>query len=607
MSAIAAVRAVAAPGAIAVELARVSAAGSHRGGDGSGQWLGDGIGLACQQRNDTREAALVQQPLTIDAITVVVDGRLDYRDELIAKLGAERGVESDAHLVARAYVRWRDQFVEHLEGDFAIALWDSTCRRLTIAVDHVSARPLFWAERSGRVVVGSEIRQVLSSLWVSDALNDGRIAEQLTYLIVTHDETLYNDVRRVPAGHVVVFEDGVAPNVRQYWQLSAAPRLRLSSDAAYEELFRETLADAVRQRLRSSKPIAIELSGGLDSTSVAAMAARQRDRGTALHAYTNTYSGDVDNEADAASATARHLGVPWTPLNAAVSLPTPESMTANARFWRDAPGYVIVTAALASEAAADGCGVLLNGHPGDLWFSQSSTHLMAAVRDRPLLGFALARDRLRRTPISSLARSSIRPAIERFAPDRLAMKALERTDWIEPAFLASSGLAERVRHATAVASKQSMDDRRFGALSDPAFQLHLEWIVRRGTRAGVEPRSPYADRRLAETFARMPEHTRARPGSTRHLQRAAMRGLVPDIVTNQTEKARFENPMSAFLARQGVEFLASGRLVERGWLRATAIRKAYDSYQQGQMSSFTGLHAATQLEHWLRGIEAVLG
>jgi asparagine synthase (glutamine-hydrolysing) len=249
----------------------------RRGPDGANVWTGDGVALGHTLLATTPEAVVEKLPLyhAESGCTITADARLDNRDELFARLGLPDVDISDGELIVRAYLKWGGACVDHLLGDFAFAVWDERQRRLFCARDQMGMRQLTYAHLPGRALVfATEPAAVLRHPAVPNDLNPGRIADFLDDLEhSTLTETFYAAISRLPPAHTLTF-DHAGLRLHKYWRLITPPELSLASHREYEEAFLEVFAAAVRARLRSPGPVGAMLSGGMDSSSVVAVAAQ---------------------------------------------------------------------------------------------------------------------------------------------------------------------------------------------------------------------------------------------------------------------------------------------------------------------------------------------
>src|SRR2546425_624531 len=258
----------------------------HRGPDGTGAWREGPVALGHGMLHTTPESLREQQPLvgTRGDLVLAADARIDNRGELCSLLPAPSDA-TDAELILAAYERWGEHCPEHLLGDFAFAIWDGRTERLFCARDHFGVKPLYYHHRPGRLFAfASEIKGLLALADIPRRLNETRVAAYLVPLFEDKEVTFYEEILRLPPAHrLTVNRDGA--RTERYWALDPGHELRLGSDEAYAEAFRELFTDAVRCRLRSAFPVGAMLSGGLDSSSIVCVARRlvAADGGARLH------------------------------------------------------------------------------------------------------------------------------------------------------------------------------------------------------------------------------------------------------------------------------------------------------------------------------------
>ena len=210
-------------------------------------------------------------------VWITADARVDGRDDLVRKLAAKGRLElknaTDPELVLHAYHAWGDDCVEHLIGDFAFAIWDERRRGLFCARDHFGVKPFFYARLPHCLVFSNTLNCVRLHPDVPEALNPRAIEEFLrAEQIRDPAATTYVDIHRLPAGHRLRWSasDGTV-RVERYWTLPVDESIRYRRSSDYVDQFLALLRQAVADRLRT-RQVAISMSGGLDSTTIAAVA-----------------------------------------------------------------------------------------------------------------------------------------------------------------------------------------------------------------------------------------------------------------------------------------------------------------------------------------------
>ena len=258
-------------------LAAMAATIGHRGGDGLDFWIEGYAGLACHLWRITPESRFEHQPLAdTHGHVLLFDGRIDNRADLIATLEPPNGGEelSDADLVLMAYRRWGRKAMAHLVGDFAIAIYVPGQKRLVLARDVVGCRPLYYWRNHKRFLFASEIKALLAHPEVRaepnlDLLADTLLLDQLPY--EDDGDTFFAHVHRVlPAHALLVTPNAVEAN--RYWDFDPAAPVRHRAYSDYVLSLRELLTRAIRRRMRTDYPIAVGVSGGLDSAIVLSIA-----------------------------------------------------------------------------------------------------------------------------------------------------------------------------------------------------------------------------------------------------------------------------------------------------------------------------------------------
>jgi asparagine synthase (glutamine-hydrolysing) len=258
---------------------------AHRGPDGSGVWTNGSVGLGCQLLRVTPESTKETQPSVHHSGNVAVfDGRLDNREELLLKLKASNEISAespDPDLVLAAYHEFGDKFVERLIGDFALGLFDLNRQKFLLARDTMGVRPLYYYYTPKLFLFASEIKALLAHPQVSTRPNDDYLAEFLFLRLSGNDgegSTFFKGVNNLPPGYLANVTQGTLSKT-QYWNFDVGRSIRFKYFEEYVEGFRYYFEQAVRRRLRSIYPIAVSVSGGLDSSSIFCLAETIKKRG----------------------------------------------------------------------------------------------------------------------------------------------------------------------------------------------------------------------------------------------------------------------------------------------------------------------------------------
>lgn len=286
---------------ITSELKKFNLAMSHHGQDGSGEWWQEYCGLTQQLTHLTQESLAETLPLLLDAhsLTLVCDCRLFNRNELLQKL--EVRAIGDATLIALAYLKWQLDFVHHIEGEFSIALWDGKKKRLICVCDHFNTRPLYYYHSHHLFAIASEISALHQLPQISRQPNLLKIAiSDRVRFQVDPTETFFANIQLLPAAHFLIITPKTC-KLQRYWEPSLQDPISFNSENDFQEAFQDVFSKAIKSVTRSHLPIGLQLSGGLDSSAIAIMAAQEFDKqGLSLYCFSNLlpnlYHGKAKDE-----------------------------------------------------------------------------------------------------------------------------------------------------------------------------------------------------------------------------------------------------------------------------------------------------------------------
>jgi asparagine synthase (glutamine-hydrolysing) len=527
----------------------------------------------------------------------VFDGRLDNRDTLAVRLtGRDRSLDtppaSDAELVLRAYDAWGADCATRLLGDFAFCIWDEQRQALTCGRDHFGVKPLYYARKGSTLVVSSALRGVRRHPAVTPRLNDAAIGDFLVFgLSVEPDQTPFADVARLPAAHRLTAGHS-STVVARYWNLPPADLIRYDDPRDYVEQFATLLRVAVADRVRTDR-VGLLLSGGLDSSSIAAMAAASVPDGAAasrLRAFTVVYDTLMRDEEPRFSAlVARSLGIEQ------VQMPGDDYQPYQ-RWESDAlppePSLEALTAVmgdLLDRASAHGP-VVLTGEGGDPMLLPSS--LTAQLGRVPLRH--LVRDLWRSRRLGIVPPLGIRSRLTR------SMDPLDAVpEWLAQPLLATFDPRSRSREVWSrrLANRGPRADAVNDA-TDGWWTSTFEGLDPGATGRPVEVRYPYFDVRLASFALRLPSFPWC---LDKAITRSAMRGRLPEQVRLRPKSPLAGDPVGANGRWSAARALA---LLEatpetRKYVNVEKFRQQVsgDSLLNGAVP---GTWAAISLAQWLR-------
>lgn len=585
-------------------LQKMNQAAQHRGQDGNGQWVDGHVGFAAQMHWTTPEATRERQPLVSNggSLVIVWDGRLDNREFLIGALGRSSGLNprsTDVDIVLESYRKWGVDCPTKLVGDFAFAIWDSFERRLMCARDPIGVRQFHYYFDGQRFLFGTEIKQVLGASDISREFDRLTIGLYLTGNTMYGDHTFFKSVKRLLGGYVLIASpDGI--ETRPYWNPDPADEIRYRSESEYFDQFRDLLTEAVRSRLRSKSPVAITLSGGLDSGAITAIAGREvATTGQALRAYHMSYEDNPAPEWKIAQAIATDANVPldyvqvddfWamkeSPDIGSLDEPFVLHFEAMVRHWISRP-------------LKDGCEVVIDGEGGDEAFMEGQFLFMGDW----LKGghwLRLWRDYRHALPAYRRgARSQLKRTLFPNLRTRLKLRRHQSIpDWLNDEFVTGTRLTRELLNRDAHRYRDSNYTQSRGY---PPFFTGMD---SRAAVAGVEIRHPLWDSRIVDFMTRIPPEIRLQGGRTKLMLKKALSNILPSELLGH-------EPHGAFGALHARGFMVhevdrlnalfdDSRLGEMGVIDPSMLLSAYRSYRQGDSSQFRGLVWAFGIEMWLR-------
>ncbi|MBN1400970.1 MAG: hypothetical protein JXA74_09035 [Anaerolineae bacterium] len=499
------------------------------------------VGLGHQHFWTTPEEVGERQPVQADGgcVTLCFDGRLDNRDELFGALGPARPegqALSDAELVACAYGRWGERLCEHLLGPFALALYDAHSRCVLLGRDALGDRTLFYNLTPAHLIVGSEEGAVLAHPEVSAALDEATLASFFAVRDPAAGGSFYAQVNELSPAHCLLVDAEGARSWR-YWTPDLGARLAYPSDEGYAEHFRELLTASVRCRLRSSTPVAVMMSGGLDSPSVAALAALQITEKAGGGLRTISFVFDelaACDEREYIQAVHAQYGTEaaYVPGDDAWPLSDVDSCW-QAADRPDGNPYRGLKRRVYTRASQGGTRVLLSGGFSDHMYS-GAEHWLAdllgegrwAKAVRELFRYA-GHQGLRGTLRSATLRHALRPWGSALGlMDRNNAWAKPWPGWLTP------DATDRLDQI-GVGSDSGLRARRpeqFRGMLGSRAASSAAGEIGHVNRAGAELRYPFRDRRLVQFMLSIPAHQLFNRGLYKYILRNAMRGILPELL-----------------------------------------------------------------------------
>jgi asparagine synthase (glutamine-hydrolysing) len=561
----------------------------------------------------------------VDSLAAVFDGAVYNRAELSRSLGTAG--ETDADLILKVYSRWGEDGLRKLRGVFALIVWDGSRELLLCARDPMGIHSLFYAESNGKLMVSVSPEELLRQPGVSGTVNCAALADYLRHHYPKPEETFYSNIYKVPPGHVLRQAHGLR-KVYRYWDPQPADGPVHWADEGEIEEFDHLFEQAVNRCLAFG-PAGIYLSGGLDSVSVAGLAADQcRSSGFPDPLALSLVFPAEANEEAVQRSVAEQLGLPQVIatmekatsgrlLQAAVelsaSMPAPLS-----NGWIPAYNY------LALQAKQRGCRVILTGTGGDEWLAVSPLLAADLIRTGDIAGFCHLWNAQRRShPVSPLKMvkfllwtAGVRPllgaaagrTLQRYAPSLLrARRRARRPEWLAPDPILWAELEYR---AQLTLPSEKLDKDGFyvremrTALDHPLVSIEAEEVFENGRRLGLRFLHPFLDADLVDLLYRVPPQRLNRGERSKGLVRDALTRRFPNLGFERQKKILVTDYFSSVMFGEGaVLWRALGgprALAELGIIDGPATEKMIQQIFGNNPAEAFRVCELLYLETWLR-------
>ena len=610
----------------------------YRGPDDIGTYSQGPIGLA-HARLSIIDLAGGHQPMSItqDSLWITFNGEIfnyiELRDELIAK-GHRFTSSSDTEVLLHLYQEEGERCVERLNGQWAFAIWDAPRRKLFLSRDRFGIRPLYYTQADGEFLFASEVKALLACPQVACAIDLHGLDQIFTFWVTVPPRTAFQNISQLPPGHSMVIEEGDV-RIAPYWTLDLAPRVANghTTDTQLTEELLELLHDATRIRLRSDVPVGAYLSGGIDSTVIAALA--KRNVGERIRTFSVTFDASELDESRFQHEASSFLGTSHHNVRCRhediVRIFSEVIWHTEQPILRSAPAPLYLLSKLVRDS---GFKVVLSGEGADELFGGYDIFKETKIRQfwgrrpdsswRPLL--------LKRLYpyLPGIQRQSLEYLKHFFHVTREELNGLffshlprwEVTKKAKQFFSVSA----RTELATADAVTALLRDLPTSYATWPPFAkaefLESRYLLpgyilsSQGDRVamahGVEGRYPFLDHRVAAFAARLPARLKMKVLDQKHLLKMAVKGLIPESIRTRS-KQPYRAPDGVSFFRNNDEYvqdlLSPIRIKRDGVFDHRATEALVKKFRSGNETSvkdnmaLTGILSTTVfLDRFMRGV-----
>jgi asparagine synthase (glutamine-hydrolysing) len=593
----------------------------HRGPDSEGLMVSTGVALG-MRRLAIIDLISGEQPVYNEdkSVAVVLNGEIyNYRElrEQLEKKGHTFVSASDTEVLPHLYEEYGQDLVQHLNGMFAFALWDAKRRRLIIARDRFGEKPLYWGVFENTLLFASEPKVLLSHPAVHPALDLQSLRLYLSFDYVPAPRSIYQGIHKLPAAHSLTLEDGQI-EVKPYWCLSYKIQTPLESEAEAARHLRELLADSVRMRLVSDVPLGVLLSGGVDSSTVAALAVQTSSE--PVKTFSISFAESSFDESLYARGVAKFLGTDHHEERLSANLAA--NLVGEIGSWMDEPfsDASLVPTYLLSRFTRKHVTVALGGDGGDELFAgypMYRGHRWARIYQRvpAALRSGLFERLVRLLPVKTknlsfdykatrfVAGAKYDPVARHhvwfgsFTPEEqqqlLTAETLRATEG--DIYRDARLMAEECDSDDIVTRMQSLDTRLYLA------EDILTKVDRASMAVSLEVRAPFLDPRVAEFAASLPSNYKLHRARTKHILKLAVKDLVPPFVTRRGKKG-FGVPVAEWLKGKlrplARDLLSPERVRRAGVFDPEFVTRLQDEHERGAANHRKLLWTLLMFELW---------
>jgi len=596
----------------------------HRGPDDDGFFVEGNIGLA-MRRLSIIDIQTGHQPIANEdnSLSIVFNGEIYNHQELRKDLesrGHHYRTKSDTETIVHLYEEYGDDCVIHLRGMFAFAIWDRSKRRLFIARDRLGIKPLYYSYDGTTFLFGSEIKAILAYPGVKPDFNRSTLAEYLAFGYIVGAESMYAGIRKLLPGHILTLDEQGKLETSRYWNLDVNVDDANRPAEYYVSQYRTLLEGCVSSHLMSDVPLGVFLSGGLDSSAVAALTTKIRKQ--PIETFSVGYGEEAYSELPHARTIATHL----KSKHHEVQLSRGEFFQTLPRLiWHEDEPIVwpsSVALYFVARLARERVTVVLTGEGSDETLGGYTRYPWTLLNSRmdnvyrtltPSVLRRLLRERINFVPLSASTKRKLEHTFlmrdgeswPSFYFDNFysAFSASEQDELLTPEAARSAG--------DAYAGSMSHWNRSSGDLLHRLLYTDIKTYLvellmkqdQMSMAASIESRVPFLDHVLVEFTATIPAKYSTNGMAGKSILKAAVADLLPEAIVHR-QKMGFPTPWAYWLAGPQLEdlerVLLERRSLERGLFRAEVLKRLFAEHRAGHRDHGNRIWRLLNLELWLR-------
>lgn len=550
----------------------------HRGPDGTGRYVSEGIGLG-HRRLSIIDIEGGSQPITNEdgSILIIFNGEIynfiELGDELRGS-GHKFKTRSDTEVIIHGYEEWGVDCVNHFNGIFAFAIWDANLRRLFLARDHLGVKPLYYVLLKNRLLFASEIKSLLQDSECPREVDINSLGQLFTFRYVPSPSTLFKDIKKLPPAHWMLC-DSRGVEIRRYWNWIPQIRTSFNEDKLIET-YQHLLEDSIKLQLRSDVPVGLFLSSGIDSSTI--LAIMKKHVASPIFTFTIGFEdGERTNETDDAHAIAKRFGTDHTEM---IVGPTDYEKYYENYLWDLEEPVGNETAAafyFVSKIASEKVKVALTGQGADepwggyhryigvkLSNIYSKLPLFLTEYIRKIVHMLPRNERLKRGSISLSEKDILTRFAKIYAFYSSEMKARLFQDWVKEEMSSTEYEAkEALRHLQS--DVNDLDPLTQILYIDTRANLPDDLLMvndKTSMANSIEARVPYLDYRLIEFIESIPSSLKLKGFEGKYLHKKAVEKWLPKSMIYKKKKG-FDNPIGKWLSGKMRSYVEESLLSEK--------------------------------------------
>ncbi len=591
----------------------------YRGPDEEGCFIDNNLGFY-HKRLSIIDLSSGKQPMTSGAYTIVFNGEIynyiELRDQLISK-GHRFVTRSDTEVILKMYEEHGIRAIEQLNGMFAFLIYDKNRNQLIIARDHFGIKPLYYFKNNDHILFGSEIKALLKHPGVKAEVNSETLKEYLTFQFILANSTLFNNIYKVPPGHYLIIDlFNYQEQLVKYWQ----PNFSIDNFHT-EEYFivelRKLIEDTIRIQLRSDVPLGTYLSGGLDSSLVTILSAKN------LSNQISTFSGAFREGKEFDETEYANLVTSTVKGKSHIIYPTADdfiNFLPKLIYHLDEPvaGPGAFPQYMVSKLASENVKVVLGGQGGDEIFG-GYTRYVVAYLEQAIKGAIFENTEEGEHIVSLQSILPNLPSLKNYIP---MMKKFWNMEAFEPMDRRYFYLLDRMNGSSEIYTKEFYAEynkeqtfNRFRQLfNDPntlsyfnkmthfdmfgSLPALLQVEDRMSMAASIESRVPLLDRRIVDLIASMPPKMKFKGGEMKYILKRAIKDIMPERILNRKDKMGFPVPFHLWAKSEAKDFMFDTLLSEKSKSRGIFNPKIIEKIIMQEQTYGRQLWGILCLELW---------